>query len=106
MTDFNTASDFQFDFIVGSVIGNLGHSIKGLGGNDVGFLGNRNNAGFLFIRQTHQCLVNLNIPEAPYLFGVLMTRWEVPWAKLFPLRLMLRLGAEYRCKHSQNADSP
>lgn len=23
-------------------------------------------------------------------------RWETPWAKIFPLRLILRLGAEYR----------
>ena len=23
-------------------------------------------------------------------------RWETPWARLFPLRLVLRLGAEYR----------
>jgi len=23
-------------------------------------------------------------------------RWEIPWAKVFPLRLLLRLGAEYR----------
>lgn len=23
-------------------------------------------------------------------------RWETPWAKLFPLRLILRLGADYR----------
>jgi len=23
-------------------------------------------------------------------------RWETPWAKIFPLRLLLRLGAEYR----------
>lgn len=26
----------------------------------------------------------------------LFYRWETPWAKLFPLRLILRLGAEYR----------
>lgn len=23
-------------------------------------------------------------------------RWEAPWAKVFPIRLMLRLGAEFR----------
>lgn len=23
-------------------------------------------------------------------------RWEAPWARLFPIRLVLRLGAEYR----------
>ncbi len=30
------------------------------------------------------------------LFGVLCLRPEMPWARVFPLRLMLRLGAEYR----------
>ncbi|XP_055327435.1 zinc finger FYVE domain-containing protein 9-like isoform X2 [Paramacrobiotus metropolitanus] len=80
----------------GNVIGNLGHSIVGLSGYESGFLGSRNNAGFLFIRPSFQCLASLRLPEPPYLFGVLMTKWEVPWAKLFPLRLMLRLGAQYR----------
>ncbi|RZC39224.1 DUF3480, FYVE, SARA and/or Mpp10 domain containing protein, partial [Asbolus verrucosus] len=41
---------------------------------------------------------NTNIikPKEPYLIGILIHRWETPWAKLFPLRLILRLGAEYR----------
>lgn len=26
----------------------------------------------------------------------MFVRWETPWAKVFPLRLVLRLGAEYR----------
>jgi len=30
------------------------------------------------------------------LFAVLVTRWELPWARVFPLRLLLRLGAESR----------
>ncbi|OQV21125.1 Zinc finger FYVE domain-containing protein 9 [Hypsibius exemplaris] len=80
----------------GQIIGNLGHSIVALGGYDLGFLGNRHNAGFLFIRQSYQCVNSLRLPEPPYLFGVLMNKWEIPWAKMFPLRLMLRLGTEYR----------
>lgn len=32
-----------------------------------------------------------------YLFvSIVHFRWETPWAKIFPLRLLLRLGAEYR----------
>lgn len=27
---------------------------------------------------------------------LIIHRWETPWAKVFPLRLVLRLGAEYR----------
>lgn len=87
------------------------------GGN---FLDSREHAGFLFIRQTSQCLQKIILPPGPYLFGLLVHRfvvfnnanlmaiengsicyldiyrWETPWAKVFPLRLVLRLGAEYR----------
>ncbi|XP_059146860.1 zinc finger FYVE domain-containing protein 9-like isoform X2 [Physella acuta] len=60
------------------------------------FLGNRDHGGFLYMRPTFQCLNKLPLPEAPYLFGILLQKWEVPWAKVFPIRLLLRLGAEYR----------
>lgn len=63
------------------------------GGN---LLGSREHAGFLFIRQTLQCLQKIVLPPAPFLIGLLIHRWETPWAKVFPLRLVLRLGAEYR----------
>ncbi|XP_035743167.1 zinc finger FYVE domain-containing protein 9-like isoform X1 [Vespa mandarinia] len=63
------------------------------GGN---LLGSREHAGFLFIRQTLQCLQKIVLPPAPFLVGLLIHRWETPWAKVFPLRLVLRLGAEYR----------
>ncbi|KAJ8687232.1 hypothetical protein QAD02_023026 [Eretmocerus hayati] len=63
------------------------------GGN---LLGSREHAGFLFIRQTLQCLQKVVVPPAPFLVGLLVHRWETPWAKVFPLRLVLRLGAEYR----------
>lgn len=45
-----------------------------------------------------QCQQKLILPTPPYIFGVLLQKWEIPWAKVFPLRLMLRLGAEFRCK--------
>ncbi|XP_031627102.1 zinc finger FYVE domain-containing protein 9 isoform X2 [Contarinia nasturtii] len=60
------------------------------------FLGSKEHGGFLFIRTTFQCMQNIIIPENPYLIGILIHRWEVPWAKIFPLRLMLRLGALHR----------
>uniref|UniRef100_H2MPK7 Zinc finger, FYVE domain containing 9b n=1 Tax=Oryzias latipes TaxID=8090 RepID=H2MPK7_ORYLA len=60
------------------------------------FLGSRDHAGFLYVRSTLQSLQGLPLPNQPYLFGLLIHRAEVAWAKAFPLRLMLRLGAEYR----------
>lgn len=67
------------------------------------FLGHKEHGGFLYIRPTFQCLQSLIVPtDQPFLIAILIHRWEVPWAKIFPLRLMLRLGALYRyypCPH-------
>ncbi|XP_061594112.1 zinc finger FYVE domain-containing protein 9 [Cololabis saira] len=60
------------------------------------FLGTSDHAGFMYVRSTLQSLQGLPLPNQPYLFGLLVHRAEVAWAKAFPLRLMLRLGAEYR----------
>ena len=60
------------------------------------FLDSTDFGGFLFFRHTFQCLDGLDVPKDPFLFGVLITRWEMPWARVFPLRLLLRLGAESR----------
>ncbi|XP_063705751.1 zinc finger FYVE domain-containing protein 9 [Culicoides brevitarsis] len=76
----------------GNTITELGFSMPKM----TNFLGSKEHGGFLFIRTSFQCLQNVIVPEAPYLIGVLIHRWEVPWAKIFPLRLMLRLGALYR----------
>lgn len=62
------------------------------------FLGSKEHGGFLFIKPTFQCLNKLILPPAPFIFGILLDKWEAPWAKVFPMRLMLRLGAEFRCK--------
>ncbi len=59
-----------------------------LGGGDFG--------GFLYFRPTFQSLDGLDLPPQPFLFAVLIIKWEIPWARLFPLRLKLRLGAENR----------
>ena len=42
------------------------------------------------------CFQDILLPPPPVLFAVLIMRWEIPWARVFPLRLMLRLGAEFR----------
>uniref|UniRef100_A0A672HMH9 Zinc finger, FYVE domain containing 9a n=1 Tax=Salarias fasciatus TaxID=181472 RepID=A0A672HMH9_SALFA len=60
------------------------------------FLGSREHGGFLYISPSFQSLQDLLLPNPPFLFGVLIQKWETPWAKVFPIRLMLRLGAEYR----------
>ena len=57
---------------------------------------------FLKIKPTNcvkfQCLKNIPVPSTPYVVGLLIKRLETPWAQLFPLRLQLRLGAEFRCR--------
>uniref|UniRef100_A0A7M4E0A4 Zinc finger FYVE domain-containing protein 16 n=1 Tax=Crocodylus porosus TaxID=8502 RepID=A0A7M4E0A4_CROPO len=59
------------------------------------FLGNRDHGGFLFVTPTFQKLDDLTLPNNPFLCGILIHKLEIPWAKVFPIRLMLRLGAEY-----------
>lgn len=76
-----------------------GSSIKELGlslHRTSTFLDSKNHAGFVYIKPSFQCLDNVIKPKESFLIGILIHRWETPWAKLFPLRLILRLGAEYR----------
>ncbi|KAM9324694.1 zinc finger FYVE domain-containing protein 9 [Gastrophryne carolinensis] len=77
--------------LAGSMVGNLGHSFV-----SQSFLGSKEHGGFLYVTPTYQSLQDLVLPAQPYLFGILIQKWETPWAKVFPMRLMLRLGAEYR----------
>ncbi|KAJ8406383.1 hypothetical protein AAFF_G00306140 [Aldrovandia affinis] len=77
--------------LTGNVVSHLGHSFL-----THSFLGSKEHGGFLYISPTFQSLQDLLLPNPPYLFGILVQKWETPWAKVFPLRLMLRLGAEYR----------
>lgn len=85
-------NQLYLEAIKGNTITELGFSVY-QGSN---LLGSREHSGFLFIRQTLQCLQKIILPPAPFLIGLLIHRWETPWAKVFPLRLLLRLGAEYR----------
>ncbi|XP_071117294.1 zinc finger FYVE domain-containing protein 16-like isoform X1 [Haliotis cracherodii] len=75
----------------GNTVSDMGHTIF-----NQSFLDSRDHGGFLYLRPTFQCLQKLPLPSPPHLFGVLLQKWETPWAKVFPLRLLLRLGAEYR----------
>ncbi|KAL6104104.1 zfyve9 [Pungitius sinensis] len=75
----------------GNVLGHLSHSFFAQS-----FLGSKEHGGFLYISPSFQSLQDLLLPNPPYLFGILVQKWETPWAKVFPIRLMLRLGAEYR----------
>ncbi|XP_060934874.1 zinc finger FYVE domain-containing protein 9 [Limanda limanda] len=79
------------DMLAGKVVEHLSLSLFGSS-----FLGSEEHAGFLYVHSTLQSLQGLPLPNQPYLFGLLVHRAEVAWAKAFPLRLMLRLGAEYR----------
>uniref|UniRef100_A0A3Q3XHC2 FYVE-type domain-containing protein n=1 Tax=Mola mola TaxID=94237 RepID=A0A3Q3XHC2_MOLML len=74
-----------------NVLGHLSHSFF-----TQSFLGSKEHGGFLYISPSFQSLQDLLLPNPPYLFGILIQKWETPWAKVFPIRLMLRLGAEYR----------
>lgn len=61
------------------------------------FLGSNDYGGFLYIRHTFQSVEGLDLPQqSPYLFAIMLSKWEMPWARVFPLRLKLRLGAEMR----------
>uniref|UniRef100_A0A8C5GKC8 FYVE-type domain-containing protein n=1 Tax=Gouania willdenowi TaxID=441366 RepID=A0A8C5GKC8_GOUWI len=75
----------------GNVLTHLSHSFF-----MQSFLGSKEHGGFLYISPSFQSLQDLLLPNPPYLFGILIQKWETPWAKVFPIRLMLRLGAEYR----------
>lgn len=53
----------------------------------------------LYVRASLQSTHNVILPDrscGQVLFGLFVKHTEIPWAKLFPLRLLLRMGAEYR----------
>ncbi|XP_078420535.1 zinc finger FYVE domain-containing protein 16-like isoform X2 [Cetorhinus maximus] len=87
---FNFFITLYQDATKGKTIGNLGNFSF-----TENFLGSKDHGGFLFVTPTFQALADILLPTSPFLFGVLIQKLEVPWAKVFPIRLMLRLGAEY-----------
>lgn len=60
-----------------------------------GLLGSSDHGGFLLLPHMGQCLDRLVLPRPPWLCALLLQRLELPWARLLPLRLLLRLGAEF-----------
>lgn len=62
-----------------------------------GLFGNKDINAILFIRSTLQCFNKLPLPSPPFLVAILIHKMEIPWIRIFPLRLILRLGAEYKC---------
>lgn len=78
-------------FFIGNTVSGMGHTVF-----TRSFLGSKDHGGFLFLHPSFQCLQKIPLPPSPFLFAVLLQKWEIPWAKVFPLRLLLRLGAEFR----------
>ncbi|VEN47225.1 unnamed protein product [Callosobruchus maculatus] len=89
---FHHISQLYSDAVKGNSVSELGVSLH----SSPNFLDSKNHAGFVYIRPSFQCMENVIKPKDPFVIGILIHRWETPWAKLFPLRLVLRLGAEYR----------
>uniref|UniRef100_A0A8C3XJX6 Zinc finger FYVE domain-containing protein n=1 Tax=Chelydra serpentina TaxID=8475 RepID=A0A8C3XJX6_CHESE len=87
---FTLFVDIYKDAMKGKYIGNLENVTF-----TESFLGSKDHGGFLFVAPTFQKLDNLLLPNNPFLCGILIQKLEIPWAKVFPIRLMLRLGAEY-----------
>ncbi|CAM5114084.1 unnamed protein product [Eretmochelys imbricata] len=87
---FTLFVDIYKDAVKGKYIGNLENFTF-----TESFLGSKDHGGFLFVAPTFQKLDNLLLPNNPFLCGILIQKLEIPWAKVFPIRLMLGLGAEY-----------
>lgn len=63
----------------GNTITELGFSMP----KGQNFLGSKEHGGFLFIRNSFQCLQSVIVPDSPYLIGVLIHRWEVIYFYIF-----------------------
>lgn len=62
-----------------------------------GLFDSRGTAGLLFVRpMPDHCLQNMIIPDKNFLVALVLQRWEVPWSKVFPVRLLLRLGHKFK----------
>lgn len=64
---------------LGNLVVEMGHSIFT---EPDGFFGSKDHGGFLYIRPSFQCLQKLILPPRPYLFAILIQKWETPWAKV------------------------
>ena len=65
-------------------------------------LDNKENVGFLYYQPTefhHRCClksIKEHLPKENFLIGYLLQKWEISWAKLFPLRLFLSIGENFK----------
>jgi MAD (mothers against decapentaplegic) interacting protein len=68
--------------------------------NETELFDSKDNIGFLYYAplMKFNCFENIEymLPQTSFLIGILLQKWEVPWAKLFPLRLLLAFGANYK----------
>lgn len=63
-----------------------------------GLFGHRDTAGLVFVRPlAEHCTKNLILPQDDknFLVALILQRWEVPWSKVFPMRLLFRLGHNF-----------
>jgi len=66
--------------------------------------GNQDNVGFFYFRPTEfhsrslLSKIQSFLPDENFLVSFLIQKQEIPWAKLFPLRLYLKLGEEFNSK--------
>ncbi|NXI38241.1 ZFY16 protein, partial [Galbula dea] len=77
------------DAMNGRLIRNMGSIIF-----SENFLPNEEHGGIVFVSPTLQNFDDEFLPDKPILYGILIHKLEVPWARVFPLRLILRFGAE------------
>ena len=92
---FNVAAEACAVFVLlsGSFVRDLDYIVS-----EESLFNRKENAGFLYFRPSYQCLQGFTIPRTPFLIAILILQSEVVWARILPLRLLLRLGSEYRCK--------
>ncbi len=101
--DFEFASKSAVNTLNSCSNSELFKQISLLTSEDNILLSNKDNVGFFYFHSTRFHLrlfekIAHHLPEEPFLFGYLVHKWEIPWAKLFPLRLYLRLGEQFNGK--------
>lgn len=63
------------------------------------FLGDPLNTGVIFSSYCGQMISGVPLPRAPHLFGLVLRGCECQWARVFPSRLLLRLGRQFQCEY-------
>lgn len=63
------------------------------------FLGDPLNSGVIFSSYQGQMISGVPLPRSPHLFGLVIRGCEIEWARVFPSRLLLRLGRQFQCEY-------